>query len=52
MILDDTGARDTVEHMITTRCREALRALAAADLPAETASTLRQIALQATARRS
>jgi geranylgeranyl diphosphate synthase type I len=52
MILDDTGARDTVEHMITTRCREALRALAAADLPTETASTLRQIALQAAARRS
>jgi geranylgeranyl diphosphate synthase type I len=52
MILDDTGARDTVEHMITIRCREALRALAAAELPPGITAALRQIALRTTSRRS
>ncbi|MFE4372554.1 polyprenyl synthetase family protein [Streptomyces sp. NPDC056835] len=49
-ILDSTGARQTVEKMITTRRNAAFAALDEAPFPAAAADGLRQIARAATAR--
>ncbi|MFD5030203.1 polyprenyl synthetase family protein [Streptomyces sp. NPDC058220] len=51
-ILDSTGARQTVEEMITTRRDAALAALDEAPFPAAAAVRLRQIALAATTRQT
>lgn len=51
-ILDDSGAHSTVGHMIVTRCRAATRALAAAGLPTETTSALRELVHSANTRPS
>lgn len=52
MVLESTGARQTVEEMITERRDEALTALDKAPFPEETATRLRQIALAATDRQT
>jgi geranylgeranyl diphosphate synthase type I len=49
-ILADTGAQATVEHMITSRCHQAMHALKDADLPATAVTGLREIAHATTQR--
>ncbi|OKJ18452.1 hypothetical protein AMK23_35535 [Streptomyces sp. CB02130] len=49
-ILTDTGARATVEEMITQRRQSALTTLNAADLPTHIRTALRSLAFSATAR--
>jgi geranylgeranyl diphosphate synthase type I len=51
-ILESTGARQTVEHMITTRYDAALAALDEAPFPETASVRLRQIAQAATARQT
>ncbi|GGV58125.1 polyprenyl synthetase family protein [Streptomyces spectabilis] len=51
-VLTATGARESVERMISTRHAQALDALQAASLPAAATGTLRQLADAATARTS
>jgi geranylgeranyl diphosphate synthase, type I len=49
-VLEDTGARDTIEHMIDVRYRRSLDALAHAAFPDPAAEALRRIAASATGR--
>ncbi|MGP2439197.1 polyprenyl synthetase family protein [Streptomyces sp. JW3] len=49
-VLQHTGARDTVENMITTRHEQALRALDTSAFAPETAAALRKIAARAAVR--
>lgn len=51
-VLDDTGARATIERLISTRYEQARRALDRAALPPVATDTLREIALSSTERTS
>lgn len=51
-VLDATGARASVERMITTRCRRAARALAALNLPPAPAAALDDLTQRAATRPS